>query len=161
MVSRATLPSPALPIDLIRQAQHPLPDSTHLFQEALLGPDNLDESDLWRWKDGPPYVVESTSTANARPEGNYTERLVEVMHGVRLCKQHREDEARHYKFWEEDRTAALEGLCVEVDGMLKEWKTLTLFLHHYSAGAREITMAKIYLQWLARTIYHLHYLLFL
>ena len=33
----------------------PLPN-TFLFHEALLGPDNLDETGLDEWEDGPPYV---------------------------------------------------------------------------------------------------------
>jgi hypothetical protein len=157
--SHRTVPGPALPINLVEQAQLPLPISAHLFQEALRSADNLDESDLWRWEGGPPYTIDPTNVSTG--SDNYTDRLVEVIHGVRLREQHKEDEARCQRFLEGDRTVALLGLSVEVDGKLKEWETLTSFLHDYDASAREVTMAKVYLQWLARTIYHLYHLLFL
>jgi hypothetical protein len=60
-----------------------------------------------------------------------------------------------------DRSEALEDLASEVEAMLEEWKTLPLFVRDYTAGAREMTMAQIYLQWQARTIHHLYYLLFI
>ena len=86
---------------------------------------------------------------------------MEVIHGVRLREQRKADVVRHSQYWEKDRSVALEGLALEVKALLEEWKTLVLFVHDYTAGAREMTMAHIYLQWQARTIYHLYYLLFI
>jgi hypothetical protein len=92
--SNETLPGLSLPDDLINQALLPLPESSYLFQEALASPENLDESDLWRWEHGPPYVVDSRSTATPS-ELRYTERLVEVIHGVWLREQRKADVVRH------------------------------------------------------------------
>src|ERR1700733_10307696 len=138
----------------------PLPESTFLFQEAPISPDNLDESDLWRWEGGPPYVVESKSTSTPS-ELHYTERLIEVVHGVRLREQRKADMVRRNEFLKKNRAVALEGLSVEITAMLEDWNILILFMQDYAAGARELTMAHIYLQWQARTIYHMYNLLFL
>jgi hypothetical protein len=138
----------------------PLPESSYLFQEALASPENLDESDIWRWEHGPPYVVDSGSTATPS-ELHHTERLVEVIHGVRLREQRKADVVRHCQYWQMDHSEALEGLALEVKAMLQEWKTLSLFVRDYTAGAREMTMAQVYLQWQARTIHHMYYLLFI
>ena len=89
------------------------------------------------------------------------ERLVEVMHGVCLREQHEDDEVRRQQISQTDYTAALQSLCIEVAAMLEEWQSLTSFLEYYSAGAREMTMAQVYLQWQARRIYHLYHLDFM
>jgi hypothetical protein len=159
-ISDTTVPGPPLPIDLIEKALLPLPESATLFQEALRSPDNLDESDLWRWESGPPYVVESKSTATPS-ELHYTGRLVEVVHGVRLREQQKTDIVRRNEYLQRNRTAALKDLSLQVTAMLEEWKRLTLFMQDYAASAREMTMAEIHLQWQARTIYHIYHLLFI
>jgi len=159
-VPQTTLPGLTLPSDLIEQASLPLPESTPLFQRALISSDDLDESDLWRWKDGPPYVVDSGSTGTVQ-ELVYTERLGEVMHGIWLREQHEEDEVRRQHISQTNHTTAVESLCSEVAAMLEEWQSLTRFLECYSAGAREMTMAHMYLQWQARRIYHLYHLDFM
>lgn len=53
---------------------------------------------------------------------------MEVIHGVRLREQHKEDEARCWRFLEGDRTVVLLGLSVEVDGKLKEWGDIDIVL---------------------------------
>jgi hypothetical protein len=159
-ISSEELPGLSLPNDLINQALLPLPESSYLFQEALASPENLDESDLWRWEHGPPYVVDSGSTATPS-ELCYTERLVEVIHGVQLREQRKADDVRRCRYRQMNHSEALEELVLEVKAMLEEWKTLSLFVRDYTAGAREMTMAQIYLQWQARTIHHLYYLLFI
>jgi hypothetical protein len=162
------IPGFSLPNDLIEQALLPLPKSAPLFQKALAGSDDLDESDLWRWKDGPPYVVESGSSSSdpngsssSAAERNFTERLVEVIFGVWLREQGKDDEVLKEQFLQEKKSAALEGLSIRVAAMVEEWKLLTAFLEDYIADAREITMAHTYLQWQAYKTYHLYYLHFL
>jgi len=150
----------SLPSDLVKQALLPLPETTDLFQRALASSDDLDESDLWRWKDGPPYVVDPGSTSTVS-ELYYTERLVEVMHGIWSREQHKDNEARRKQFLQTGHIAALESLHTEVVAMLDEWEVLTHFLKYYSAGAREMTMAEVYVQWQARKIYHLYHLHFM
>jgi hypothetical protein len=151
--------TPPLPTELISQALMPLPESATLFQEALRGSDSLDESDLGIWKDRPPYKVDSDITS--APELYYTERLVEVLHGVRLREQRAQDVARRCKFSQGGCGGASERLGLNVVDMVEEWNTTRLFLQSYSAGAREMTMAHFYLQWQARTTYHVAHLLFL
>jgi hypothetical protein len=149
-----------LPTDLVIQAQLPLPESAPLFQEALRGSDGLDESDLYIWKDGPPYATNGKSTSTAS-EVYYTERLVEVMHGVRLREQHEEDAARRDHFMQADRTLALGCITGQVTRIVEDWTRMREFVEDYNAGFREMTMAELYLQWQARSAHHLNHLLFL
>lgn len=151
---------PSLPPELTALALRPLPESAHLFQEALRGPDRVDESDLGVWKNGPPYTINCAETASA-PELYFTERLVEVVHGVRLREQREMDEVRRLEFSQGNLERALGHLAVQVTDMVVQWNRWKLFLDDYSAGPREMTMAQLYLQWHARTTYHLYNLLFL
>jgi hypothetical protein len=156
----STLSVPYLNPELTAQALQPLPESAHLFQEALRGPDILDESELGVWKDGPPYAIDCTETGSAR-ELHFTERLVEVVHGVRLRGQREDDQVRRLEFMKRDRKEALGALAVEVAEMVDGWDAMRLFVRDYHAGPRALTMAQVHLRWQARTIYHVAHLLFL
>ncbi|KAF9457043.1 hypothetical protein BDZ94DRAFT_1326559 [Collybia nuda] len=68
-----------LPRNLLAAATTPLPETSHLFRQALRSTQLLDETGLDLWDTGPPYP---TGTPSDTPhELRFTGRLEEVMHG--------------------------------------------------------------------------------
>jgi hypothetical protein len=140
-ISHMTLPNLSLPSELIEQALLPLPESAPLFQKALTSSDELDESDLWRWKDGPPYVIEAGSSStepggssSTAAEMNFTARLAEVMMGVWLREQNRDDEVRR-QLLQSNYAEALRSLHGDVIIALEEWEVMKVFLEYYTADS--------------------------
>ncbi|KAM6496642.1 hypothetical protein JOM56_006452 [Amanita muscaria] len=147
-----------LPKTLIMQAQQPLPESSHLFQLARESKANLDESDLNIWDRGPPYEILSDSSSEN--ERRFTTHLTEVMHGrwARNFNNAEEiskdrlgrDLCRLTEYWEEQLQAAL-----------REWEQQEeiLTLQAERGGHRELKVAKIWFQWVARHALHYRSLL--
>ncbi|KAJ7923200.1 hypothetical protein B0H13DRAFT_1865152 [Mycena leptocephala] len=84
------IPKPtARMLELYDQA---LPHGAPLFEDALRSPDALDESDLTRWKEDPPFVEDDDTTDPYSPAYlAFTKLLAEVLHGVRLREQNTRD----------------------------------------------------------------------
>lgn len=151
--STVTQPLFSLPSDLLKQALQPLPEHTYLFQEALASADNLDETDLQQWDLGPPYVHNTPS--DSVTEMRYTERLLEVMHGRRLRQQQEREQERKVLCGEKS-VELREILELELTAAWEEWKVGKEFIVDYEGGAQEMTMAQLWVQWLARTVYYFH-----
>lgn len=124
---------------LITEATRGLPDS-YLFCQAAHRADLLDETGLDIWDSGPPYPDGPPS--DSPRELMHTTRLVEVMHGRnarRLCE-------------------IGEGVGEDVEqllnNLLEEWRIANIFMESYEAGHREVTMASLWKEWVARQAYH-------
>ncbi|KAJ7078553.1 hypothetical protein B0H15DRAFT_954452 [Mycena belliarum] len=143
-----------------------LPLDEPLFKEALRSPDALDESDLARWKEEPPFV-EDEDTTDPFTTGYlaFTKSLVAVVHGVRLREQNTRDVELREAIQTKGRDAVVAQLQQEVTALWGCWERVDTLLrtrkYHPYHQSREFTMLEHYLQWLARTIFHLTYLRFL
>ncbi|KAJ7827069.1 hypothetical protein B0H13DRAFT_1917871 [Mycena leptocephala] len=88
------LPTP-IPIPTARMLElydQALLHGARLFEDVLRSPDALDESDLMRWKEDPPFVEDDDTADPYSPAYlAFTKLLVEVLHGVRLCEQNMRD----------------------------------------------------------------------
>ncbi|KAJ7239576.1 hypothetical protein B0H12DRAFT_1228040 [Mycena haematopus] len=157
---------PALNTEIEKWYNTPLPENEPLFKEALRSADALDESDLMRWKTEPPFV-EDDDTTDPYSAGylKYTHSLTHVLHGVRLREQNAEDLRWRAKFAEDGWVAALHDLKEEVQLLLERWERMedlsTRRPYHPFHASREHAMFQVYVQWLARTIFHQYYLKFL
>ncbi|KAJ7083069.1 hypothetical protein B0H15DRAFT_802880 [Mycena belliarum] len=143
--------------------QLPLPEANSLFREALTKPGALDESDLHRWKVEPPFVEdEDTTDPFSERYLRFNQSLAYVLHGVRLREQNEQDTERRLQFSGDGSEAAKFKVCQEIDELLSGWRRVkALSIYHPFHHSREYTMQQHYLQWLARTIYHLYHLKFL
>lgn len=139
---------------LVALAHKSLPN-TYLFNKALRSDNMLDESELAIWDADPPYIL-SPAPENTASEQQFTQRLVEVMHGRRLRQ------AREYEKATAHRYQGLSPLEVELDVFgamitaLKEWEKLEVLVGGLREGTREVVMAHHLLQWRAREAYALH-----
>ncbi|KAJ7243828.1 hypothetical protein B0H12DRAFT_1236310 [Mycena haematopus] len=158
------LPPPSTEIEELYNK--PLPENEPLFGEALRSADALDESDLMRWKTEPPFV-EDDDTTDPYSAGyiKYTHSLTHVLHGVRLREQNAEDLRWRSRFAEDGCEAALHDLKEEVHHLLERWERMkdlsTRRPYHPFHASREHAMFQLYIQWLARTIFHKYHLKFL
>ncbi|KAJ6533960.1 hypothetical protein DFH09DRAFT_1092126 [Mycena vulgaris] len=140
-----------------------LPESHPLFREALAKPDALDESDLHRWKAEPPFEEDNdASDPDSDAYHRFTQSLVDVLHGVRLREQNELDVQRRADFNVNGMTAGVTALREELETLLLSWERVkALNIYHEHHDSREFAMCRHYLQWQARTIYHLYHLKFL
>ncbi|KAJ7142116.1 hypothetical protein C8R43DRAFT_1131103 [Mycena crocata] len=141
----------------------PLPEHEPLFQQALASADALDESDLPRWKTEPPFVEDDD---NDDPHSDnytrFTKSLASVLHGVRMREQNVRDALRCAAFKAEGWRAGIDALRMEVVQLLSDWtRVVDLDVYHRYHHPREWEMHRHYIQWQARTIYHLYHLKFL
>lgn len=130
-----------LPAALITEALDVVPEGSTLFQQALAGPDVLDETGLDAWDSGPPYATGPPS--NSAREVEHTRRLTEVMHG-RRARMLRDNP------WGGDMNAWR----LRVEEIVEQWRIAEVFLTSYDDGHRELVMARLWKQWLARVAYH-------
>jgi len=143
---------PKLPPQLVLQASIPLPNpNSYFFAQALSSADNLDESDLWRWDLEPPYIASPSDVLSEE----YTENLIEVMHGRRLRQQQERDQARGAELVGMSHRERREAILVELKAVLESWQRLDSFLPEYRGSVREVFMAKHLMRWRARTVCHL------
>ncbi|KAJ7739075.1 hypothetical protein DFH07DRAFT_778868 [Mycena maculata] len=150
-------------IDLYSQA---LPLGAPLFKAALRSPDALDESELARWKKEPPFVEDEDPTDPSSPAYmSFTKSLVDVLHGVRLREQNARDAELREAVETKGREFVMQELQREVAVMWSCWERMEVFMgerrYHPYHQSREFTMLEHYVQWLARTIFHLTHLKFL
>ncbi|KAJ7239175.1 hypothetical protein B0H12DRAFT_1237627 [Mycena haematopus] len=162
-----TLPELPPPTErMLELHNEPLPLDAQLFKQALSSPEALDESDLARWKKEPPFVEdEDTSNPYSSSYLAFNKSLVEVLHGVRLREQNVWDIQLREDVSTKGRGFVIHGLQQEVAEMWKRWERVEQLLderkYHPYHQSREYAMLEHYIQWLARTIYHLYYLKFL
>jgi hypothetical protein len=150
-------------LELYEQA---LPHGARLFQEALRSPDALDESELARWKEEPPFVEDSDSMDPYSPAYlAFTKSLAEVLHGVRLREQNVRDIELREGMQTKGRRFVMRGLHPEICGMWIQWERAERMLSEQKYNpyhqSREHTMLEHHVQWLARTICHLSHFKFL
>lgn len=129
-----------LPAALITEALQELPEGTYLFRQALGDTEALDETGLDIWDDGPPYTTGPPSDSTCEVE--HTQRLIEVMHG-RCMRMLRNNPGGDEGTWQE-----------RVKEIVEEWQIGDTFMLSYHDGHRELLMAKLWKQWLARTVYY-------
>jgi hypothetical protein len=119
--------------------------NTPIFQEAFRSADAMDESELPPYELDPPYMPPSYPTDTNR-EQDYTDKMVEVLHG-RLMRERQTFEDHRM------RSLSREGLRREREQefvtLLGKWKALNTYLEGYQAGQREMKMALHLLQWRA------------
>ncbi|KAJ7828173.1 hypothetical protein B0H13DRAFT_2373348 [Mycena leptocephala] len=165
-----TIPDlPALSAPTARMLElynQPLPHSAQLFKAALRSPDALDESDLGRWKEEPPFVEDDDTTDPYSPAYlAFTKSLAEVMHGARLREQNRQDIELRETVRTKGRGFVMRTLQPEIREMWMRWERAERLLSERKYNpyhqSREHTMLEHYIQWLARTICHLSDLKFL
>ncbi|KAJ7218244.1 hypothetical protein B0H12DRAFT_1241657 [Mycena haematopus] len=162
-----TLPELPPPTErMLELCNEPLPVGAQLFKQALSSPDALDESDLARWKKEPPFVEdEDTTDPYSSSYMAFNKSLVEVLHGVRLREQNARDIQLREDVSTKGRGVVIHELQQEVAEMWNHWERVERLLgerkYHPYHQSREHAMLEHYLQWLARTIYHLYYLKFL
>ncbi|KAJ7881223.1 hypothetical protein B0H13DRAFT_2345210 [Mycena leptocephala] len=143
-----------------------LPHGAQLFEDALRSPDALDESELMRWKEEPPFVQDDDTTDPYSPAYlAFTKSLAEVLHGVRLREQNVRDIELREAVCTKGRGFVMRTLQPEISEMWIRWERTKGMLgerkYHPYHQSREHTMLEHYLQWLARTICHLSALKFL
>jgi hypothetical protein len=129
----------------------PLPEASALFREASESAENLDETGLEIWDTGPPYPLGPSS--DSQKEKDFTERLVEVMHGRRLRIQREQCAQRP--------TAGIEVLMEDLEHTVTEWDLGRRFMEVYDDGHRELAMARLWRQWLAREAYRINAMILL
>lgn len=135
-----------LPRPLLIDATKPLPEDSYLFRQAMQGTQLLDETGLDVWDTGPPFP---TGPPSGTPrELTHTKRLVEVMHG-RRARMQREREAK-------ETGVSQQALKERGDAALEAWHIANTFMEHYNDGHRELTMARLWVQWLAREVFEYH-----
>ncbi|KAJ7764504.1 hypothetical protein DFH07DRAFT_770371 [Mycena maculata] len=162
-----TLPNLPTPTKrMLELSEQALPVASRLFQEALRSPDALDESDLPRWKEAPPFVEDDDTTDPYSPHYlAFNASLAEVLHGVRLRDQNAQDIRLREDISTKGWPFVLRGLQEEVAGMWIQWERAEELLgepkYHPYHQSREHTMLLHHIQWLARTICHLYRLEFL
>ncbi|KAJ7903307.1 hypothetical protein B0H14DRAFT_2554686 [Mycena olivaceomarginata] len=156
---------PPLSLDLIALNELPLPESNPLFQAALTAASWIDVSDLGRWKKRPPFEEDDDTTDPCSASyRRYSENIAVVLHGDRMREQNERDVQRCAQFHGAGRKEALERLREEVVGLLEsldQGREYHKYLYHPFHQSREHLMLQHYIQWQARTIYHLYYLKFL
>ncbi|KAJ7764551.1 hypothetical protein DFH07DRAFT_770410 [Mycena maculata] len=161
-LSNLPTPTPRM-LELSNQA---LPFGSPLFKQALRSADALDESDLPRWKEAPPFV-EDDDAMDPYSAGYlaFTKSLAEVLHGVRLRDQNARDIELRMGVSTKGLALVMHGLQEEVAKMWVRWERAEELLseskYHPYHQSREHTMLLHHVQWLARTICHLYYLKFL
>jgi hypothetical protein len=150
-------------VELYRQA---LPSDEPLFKEALRSPDAVDESDLVRWKEEPPFVEDEDATdPHSAAYLSFTKSLAAVLHGVRLREQNAEDIQLREAVYTKGRGVVMHQLQQTVTTLWSRWARVETLLgegkYHPYHQSWEYTMLEHYVQWLARTIFHLTYFKFL
>ncbi|KAJ7091548.1 hypothetical protein B0H15DRAFT_799982 [Mycena belliarum] len=150
-------------VELYSQA---LPFDEPLFKEALRSPDALDESDLARWKEEPPFIEDNDTTDPfSTTYLAFTKSLGVVLHGIRLREQNTRDIELREAVATKGQDVVVAQLQQEVTGLWGSWERADALLrarkYHPYHHSREYMMLEHYLQWLARTIFHLTYLRFL
>lgn len=143
-----------------------LPEDAYLFQQALGSPGALDESEVARWTEEPPFSDDGDTTDPLSHQYfAFTKSLAEVIHGVRLREQNLRDVQLRDEFSGQARGLAMRRLQEELAEMWLRWERVVGFVEERRYDpfneSREYTMLQHYLQWLARTICHLYYLKFL
>ncbi|KAJ7490763.1 hypothetical protein FB451DRAFT_1166091 [Mycena latifolia] len=92
----------------------------------------------------------------------FTQNLASVLHGVRLREQRERDVLRRAEFTNNGTAAGMAALCEEVVYLLSSWERVkVLDIYDQYHHSREYVMHQHYLQWQARTVYHLYHLKFL
>lgn len=135
-----------LPPALLAEATLPLPETSFLFREAARSADALDETGLDSWDDGPPYALGPPS--NSTSEMHHTQCLEQVMHG-RFTRMRREGQNRQEQL-------SREQLEEELESAVRCWDEGRAFIEQYEDGHRELAMARLWRQWLARDAHFLY-----
>ncbi|KAJ7745192.1 hypothetical protein DFH07DRAFT_776804 [Mycena maculata] len=149
---------PPLSAAIDEHAQLPLPDNEPLFREALFRPGALDLSDIGRWKREPPFEEDDDAMdPNSAAYLSFTRSLAFVLHGMRLREQNERNVQRRMEFEEGN----WDGLRDEVGALLEGWERALQVKYDPYHASREYTMLQHWLQWQARTIYHIYHLKFL
>ncbi|KAJ7722724.1 hypothetical protein DFH07DRAFT_783732 [Mycena maculata] len=118
-LSNLPMPTPRM-LELSNQV---LPFGSPLFKQALRSADALDESDLPRWKEAPPFV-EDDDAMDPYSAGYlaFTKSLVEVLHGVRLRDQNARDIELRMGVSTKGLALVMHGLQEEVAKMWVRWE---------------------------------------
>jgi hypothetical protein len=136
----------------------PLPRDSLAFQAALQDADHhVDESNLALWDEDPPYAI--SPSADTPQELEYTDWLVEVMHGRWLRQENERNRERAMQLACHSAKEQKKILKREKALAMGEWEALASFLKGYRGGSREVKMAKHLLQWRARTVFDLFLLI--
>jgi hypothetical protein len=148
-----------IPRRLLAMAVDPLP-SSYIFNEALLNPDALDESELNQWDQEPPYPCQMKLSGEST---QYMANLIDVMHGRRLRQARHQEDARIARVKAGDIGGVRESIRGEIEDALSTWKRLMsgyVSLHCecdlMEGSCKESQMARHWMQWQARTVYYLH-----
>ncbi|KAJ7769260.1 hypothetical protein B0H14DRAFT_3433954 [Mycena olivaceomarginata] len=141
----------------------PLPEDHKLFREALLKPQSLDLSDIERWKAEPPFEEDDdTCDPYSAAYCNYTHALGLVLHGTRLREQNERDAQRRAEFEGGGTEDVMNKLREEIGALLDALERVSSSAgYHPFHASREHAMQEHWLQWQARSIYHLYHLNFL
>ncbi|KIO04382.1 hypothetical protein M404DRAFT_130349 [Pisolithus tinctorius Marx 270] len=141
---------PALSPLLIAHATKSLPTSS-LFLEAARSSDALDESDLPRWEEDPPYMdSEPDSTLQ---EERFTQNLIDVMLGRRMRLSNESKVQRERRFAEGDHKLIFAELVDDLKEQIARWSAAIDIVGSRVSGGRNNRMAACWLQWRAREIY--------
>jgi len=141
---------PALSPAIIAHATAPLPTSP-LFSEATQSVDGLNESELPRWEEEPPYT--DTKPDSTPQEEQFTCNLFDVMLGrhVRLAKEAKAQRRRHLESG--DHVTILTELVSTITERLVRWSDVYDKVEDCLLGGHKDQMAMCWLQWQARDIY--------
>ncbi|CAK5283395.1 unnamed protein product [Mycena citricolor] len=118
-------PTPAM----LTEAKQALPSDHPLFKEALQSPDNLDKSDLPRWKKIPPFEADSDPADPLSTEYlEYTASLSAVLHGVRLREQQQRIPVLSLQWQGRKRQALLKVLRHKLEIEYRDWDHIQILL---------------------------------
>ncbi|KAJ7850970.1 hypothetical protein B0H13DRAFT_2360390 [Mycena leptocephala] len=143
-----------------------LPHAAQLFQDALRSSDALDEGDLTRWKEDPPFIKDDDTTdPYSPPYLKFTTSLTQVLHGIRLREQNARDVELRDAIRMKGQGFVTRTLQLEIQEMWIHWEWAERMLGEQKYNpfhqSREHTMLEHHVQWLAHTICHLSHLKFL
>ncbi|KAJ7211536.1 hypothetical protein B0H12DRAFT_1242575 [Mycena haematopus] len=152
---------PALPRQIHDLYHQPLPESEGHYEDALADASYLDRSDK-KWLEKPPFEQDDdTGDPYSSAYRRFTDNLKFALDGDRMRRQ---QEAEHHRRTELDINgwaASLTAWREEVQHLLRDWEEVKDDMYDSYHASRHYVMHHSYLQWQARTIYRLYYLLFL
>ena len=139
----------SLPPELTTLTTLPLPTS-HLFHEASLSEDALDESELQYWKSGPPFSQpEPVDTAQ---EVQFTVNLTHVFFGQNMHLKNQARACRELRYRAGARREVIMELHTITAQVFTEWMQLKDCMIECTVR-RHKEMAECLLQWHARVVY--------
>ncbi|KAJ7694506.1 hypothetical protein B0H14DRAFT_2650959 [Mycena olivaceomarginata] len=128
------------------------PQSQDLYEQSRCGDIILNERCLRRWRHEPPFPLDPDDAHEANPwspgAADLTERIVILLHAVRLQEREDDDALRwvdfHLRGWE----ACISELREEVRGLLARWETSMDSPECYDPNEhlREYTMERQYFE---------------